>query len=72
MNKVALIGCTSKKLSVSSKAVDMYSPSALFKNRLKYCKENNINQIYILYAKYGLLELDEIIEPYDCNLKKNR
>ena len=70
MVKVALIGCTSRKMKTPCEAKKMYSASAYFKYKLEYCKKINVDEIYILSSKYGLLELDDIIEPYDCYLKK--
>ena len=69
MKKVTLISCVSKKLNFKSKAKDLYQ-SSLFKKNLAYAKLINSDEIYILSAKYGLLKLDEIIEPYDKTLNK--
>lgn len=69
MVRVGLIGCTSSKLETPCRAVDMFSASVYFNLRLEYCKKNNIDKIFILSSKYGLLELDDVIEPYDCYLK---
>lgn len=46
--------------------------SALFQKNLHYAKSFNPNNIFILSAKYGLLELDEEVEPYDKTLNKMR
>ena len=47
----------------------MYSVSNLFKKELIYAKTlTDSNNIYILSAKYGLLNLEDIIEPYDYTL----
>ena len=69
MAKIALIGCTSSKKDMACKAVDMFSPSAYFNLRLEYCKKNNYDKIFILSSKCGLLDLNEIIEPYDFSLQ---
>jgi hypothetical protein len=45
----------------------MYT-SDLFKKSLEYAKSLKPNKIYILSAKYGVLELDEIISPYEQTL----
>ena len=66
--KVGLISCTKKKEQYSCKAEKMYSQSALFRYALNYCKKH-YDQVYILSAKYGLIELHQKIEPYDLSLK---
>ncbi len=67
MRKIILISCVSKKRSLRSKAKDLYI-SALFKKNLQYALQQNPDQIFILSAKYGLVRLDEEIEPYDLTL----
>ena len=71
MAKVVLISCVSKKLRHKSKAQDLYI-SPLFKKNLQYAKSLNTDKIFILSAKYGLLRLNEKIEPYDKTLNKMR
>ncbi len=67
MNKIVLISCVSKKRSHKSKARDLYI-SPLFKKNLQYALKLKPDQIFILSAKYGLVSLDEEIEPYDLTL----
>ncbi len=64
-----LIGCVKTKKEGRLKAVDKYN-SPLFKKELEYAKKicNNVNDIYILSAKYGLIELDKIIDDYNLTL----
>ena len=69
MTKIALIGCTSKKQDVPCAAIEMYSKSSYFNKKLEYCKKINVDKIFILSAKYGLLDSDALIEPYNFNLK---
>lgn len=71
MAKVVLISCASKKLHNKSKARDLYV-SPLFQKNLKYAKSLNPDKIFILSAKYGLLRLNDEIEPYDKTLNKMR
>jgi len=71
MVKVVLISCVSKKLHHKSKAQDLYV-SPLFQKNLQYAKSLNPDKIFILSAKYGLLRLNEEIEPYDTTLNKMR
>jgi cytoplasmic iron level regulating protein YaaA (DUF328/UPF0246 family) len=71
MVKIVLISCVSKKLHHKSKAQNLYV-SPLFKKNLQYAKSLNADNIFILSAKYGLLRLNEEIEPYDKTLNKMR
>lgn len=65
--KVVLISCGSRKLSHSSQARHMYV-GPLFKYSLEYALLLTPDHIFILSAKYGLLPLDQDIEPYDLTL----
>lgn len=67
--KIILISCVSKKLNKKSKAKDLYI-SPLFKKNLKYANSLNPDKIFILSAEYGLLKLNEEIEPYNKTLNK--
>jgi hypothetical protein len=67
MKKIVLISCVSKKRLVKSKARDLYI-SPLFRKNLEYALKLKPDQIFILSAKYGLVSLDEEIEPYDLTL----
>jgi cytoplasmic iron level regulating protein YaaA (DUF328/UPF0246 family) len=67
VRKVVLISCVSQKLDRKSKAKDLYI-SSLFKKNMAYAKTLKPDAIYILSAKYGLLNVDDEIEPYDVTL----
>jgi len=67
MKKIALISCVSKKRPFKSKARDLYI-SPLFKKNLQYAFKLKPDRIFVLSAKYGLVSLDEEIEPYDLTL----
>lgn len=69
--RIVLISCVSKKLPQRSKAKDLYI-STLFKLSLKYAEKLAPDTIFILSAKYGLLALDQEIEPYEQTLNKMR
>jgi cytoplasmic iron level regulating protein YaaA (DUF328/UPF0246 family) len=69
MAKIVLISCVSKKLNHKSKAQDLYV-SPLFQKNLRYAKSLNPDKIFILSAKYGLLNLTDEVEPYDKTLNK--
>ena len=66
---IVLISCVSKKLSYKTKARDLYI-SPLFNYNLKYAESLSPYKIFILSAKYGLLDLDREIEPYDITLNR--
>jgi len=67
MRTVVLISCVSQKLNHKSKAKNLYI-STLFKKNMAYTEKLQPAKAYILSAKYGLLELDDEIEPYDLTL----
>lgn len=69
MKKVILIGCGKSKRKEKSKAEDLYTGSYFGKN-LQLAKKisNEDDNIYILSAKFGVLELDDTINPYDITL----
>jgi hypothetical protein len=69
MKKVVLISCVKSKLSVPAKAKDLYT-SDLFRSALQYAYYLKADKIFILSAKYGLLELDQVIAPYEMTLNK--
>lgn len=67
MSNICLIGCVKTKRSKPCAAVDMYI-SPLFRLRLRYAQKLGI-KCYIISAKYGLLEPQTIIAPYNTTLK---
>jgi|SRR3989338_1466797 len=64
--KIALIACSSKKSNKKEKVQDLYI-SPLFKLNLNYAKKLT-DKIFILSAKYGLVDLEQEIEPYNLTL----
>lgn len=68
MKTIALLSCVSKKCDFRCEAKNMYK-SPLFIKSYNYVKSLKVDDIYILSAKYGLLECTDIIEPYDITLK---
>ena len=64
---IILISCVSRKLSYKTKAGDLYI-STLFRLNLKYAQKLAPSKIFVLSAKYGLVDIDEKIEPYDLTL----
>lgn len=69
--KIVLISCVSQKLPHQAKAKELYI-STLFKLKLKYASSLHPDEIYVLSAKHGLLELDHEIEPYEQTLNNMR
>jgi cytoplasmic iron level regulating protein YaaA (DUF328/UPF0246 family) len=67
MRKIVLISCVSVKQEHKARAEELYI-SPLFKYGLAYAKSLKPDQVYILSAKYGLVGLDEVIEPYNITL----
>lgn len=60
---IGIITCGSTKKDYSCSAVEMYSDGRFFNTMRKYV-ENTYDKYYILSGKYGLLDPNEIIEPY--------
>lgn len=69
MKKIVLISCAAKKLNYKAVARDLYI-SPLFKKSLAYAYFLKPDKIFILSAKYGLLDLDEEITPYNETLNE--
>ena len=68
MKKNVLLSCGKGKLGQRAEAGKMYTGD-LFTKSLRYAeKKLNPDKLFILSAKYGLLRLDEVIEPYDITL----
>ncbi len=67
MKTIVLISCVSKKQPHKAKAKDLYI-SPLFRKNLAYAQKLKPDAVYILSAKYGLLDLEADVEPYDLTL----
>jgi cytoplasmic iron level regulating protein YaaA (DUF328/UPF0246 family) len=66
---VLLIACSKKKGPAKSQARDLYRGD-LFRKSLAYAScLTDESRIFILSAKYGLVSLEEEIEPYDLSIK---
>lgn len=64
------ISCVSKKKDCTCEAKDLYN-STYFDYCLKYARTlTDDKNIYILSALYGVLELTDIISPYEKTLNK--
>src|SRR5699024_5048348 len=64
---VVLIACSSRKLDRSARARDLYQ-GTLFRASLDWAESQKPDEICILSAKYGLVDLEQVIEPYDLTL----
>ncbi len=65
---ICIIPCAADKLDHSAAAQDLYT-SSNFQNTLAAAKIH-FDKVLILSAKYGLLELDQVVETYDVQIGK--
>jgi hypothetical protein len=65
--KIGLVGCVKQKRAVAASAEDLYT-SPLFCGRRRYV-ERTCDDWFILSAKHGLVDKDQVLEPYDVTLK---
>ncbi len=71
MDTVVLISCVSKKATQKAQAKDLYI-SPLFRMNLAYARSLRPEKIFILSARYGAIDLEEEIEPYEQTLNTMR
>ena len=66
---IYLVSCSSQKLNKPAKAKELYM-SPLFEKSLNYCysKGATDKDIKILSGKYGLVDMNTVIKPYDVYL----
>jgi len=64
MRIIYLISCVKSRLSFPAKARDLYT-STLFTLSLKYALQQEPDAINILSANYGLVDLEQVISPYE-------
>lgn len=64
MSKIAVINCGSKKKTQACPAREMYEDGSLFRKMRDYA-EQAYNRYFIVSGHYGLLEPNQIIEPYE-------
>lgn len=67
--RIALVSCSKSKQKYPCTAAEMYSPSHLFSLSYAYAKRV-ADKVFILSAKYGLLEENDRISPYEFTLKQ--
>jgi len=68
MATIVLISCVSKKLPHRARAKDLYV-SPLFRAALQFAQRSSPEKIFILSAKYGLVQLNDEIDPYNVTLR---
>lgn len=69
MTVLGFVGCTKAKRDHPCVAIEMYKPSTLFRKLCDHIEtENPVDALFILSAKYGLLEPLDPIDPYDETL----
>ena len=67
MKTIYLISCCKEKLPAAAKAKDLYQSEG-FKHRLSYARFQKADEILVLSAKHHVVELDQVLEPYDVCL----
>ena len=66
---IVLVSCVKSKRKRAAKAAELYV-SDWFRSAMAFARSLNPDSIFILSAKYGLLGLDEHIEPYEVTLNR--
>lgn len=67
---LVLVACCSRKLDSAAPARDLYQ-GALFKFSAAYCQRHGFRWA-ILSAKLGLVEPEQVVEPYEARLSGRR
>jgi hypothetical protein len=67
MRRIVLISCVSKKMPTREKAKDLYV-SPLFRLNMRFALLLGPNLIFILSAKYGLVDIEQELDPYEQSL----
>jgi hypothetical protein len=70
MARICLVACVGQKASKRSKAKELYT-SPLFKKAREFA-ERQFDRWYILSAKYGLVDPESAVEPYEKSLNTMR
>ena len=64
---LALISCTKKKADRRCSARELYSASPFFRKALSVAEAVS-DKVYVLSAKHGLVELSDLLSPYEKTL----
>lgn len=67
MGQIAIMSCGSKKGKDPGPAIDLYKGVLFMKHR--QWAEAFCDEIWIISAKYGLIEPSKIIDPYEISLR---
>jgi uncharacterized HhH-GPD family protein len=67
IRRIGLVSCSKAKLTRPAAARDLYSVSALFRGQRTYA-ERECDDWFILSAKHGLVDPDEVLDPYEQTL----
>ena len=72
MRILVVSSCTKRKKKEKDKASEIYlgKQHLYVKKGVKLLKENNNVDWYIISAKYGIINENEVIEPYDLSFNK--
>ena len=62
--RIAVIACTKAKLRHEARAIELYSASPLFRRSVEQAVADGL-RIWVLSTKYGLIDGDVIIAPYE-------
>lgn len=67
MGQIAIMSCGSKKGKEACPAIDLYKGVLFMKHR--QWAEAFCDEIWIISAKYGLIQSSKVIDPYEISLK---
>ncbi len=67
-HQIVLLSCVKSKRNYPCRAGEIYA-SPLFQKMMAYARRLNPERIFILSAEYGLLNPDDVINPYERTLK---
>ena len=65
--RIGLLSCTKYKKNYVCTARDLYSESENFRTHLAFA-ERHYTRTFVVSAKHGLLELHQLLAPYDASL----
>lgn len=69
--RIGLVSCIKLRTGHAAPARELYGRSALFRGALRYL-QGRVDFTYVLSAKYGLIEVDEVVAPYNQSLTDAR
>ncbi len=64
---IGLISCTNHKKKCPCTARELYSESVSFPKHLAFA-EDKYDRVYVVSSKHGLVELNQLLSPYDLSL----